>query len=203
MTTQTSRPWSTTTHDAFRVSHDERERAVAMLQDAFSEGRIDNTELDQRIEQALAAVTRADLSSALRGLMPSTSGSASVSASVRPAQAPRTTAATAAATSLERSWAMVAHWLGLVSSFVGPAIVAAVKGQSRYIREQALEAVNFQLTFLGASVALALVTGVTFGIAGVFFPLLGMAWLVLGGVAGLLAAGGNGFRYPFILRLFR
>lgn len=53
-----------------RVSHDEREATVELLRDAAAEGRIDLTELDERLEQALHARTYADLA-ALTADLPS------------------------------------------------------------------------------------------------------------------------------------
>ena len=44
-----------------RASHDEREAVVTWLRDAAAEGRIDLDELDERVERALKARTRADL----------------------------------------------------------------------------------------------------------------------------------------------
>lgn len=181
--------------DALRVGHTERDRAVSMLQEAYSEGRIDKAELDQRIDAALAAQTRADLATALRGLQFGAPAGASV-----PQPRPATNGTVA---SLDRSWGMVAHGLGIVSSFVGPAIVVAAKGKtSPYIRRQAMEAVNFQVTVIGAYLAIGIVTAVTLGIGSFLFPVLGMVSMVLAAVGGLSAATGSQFRYPFTLRLF-
>ncbi|MFC7644310.1 DUF1707 domain-containing protein [Streptosporangium lutulentum] len=44
-----------------RVSHADREAVVERLSEAAAEGRIDLTELDTRLEQALNARTYADL----------------------------------------------------------------------------------------------------------------------------------------------
>lgn len=200
MTTTTSGPRAIGfSEDALRVGHEERERAVSMLQDAYSEGRIDKAELDQRIESALAARTRSDLAAALRGLP--LAGGAGIGVGVGMPQ-PRPTV-TGTVASLDRSWGMVGHGLGIVTSFVGPAVVAATKGKtSPYIRQQAMEAVNFQLTVIGAYIALGIVTAVTFGVASFLFPILGTAALVLAAIGGLSAATGNRFRYPFTLRLF-
>lgn len=194
--------WPSATSDGLRVGHAERERAVSALQDAFAEGRLDTSELDERIEAALAARTRADLAAALRGL-PLT-GQVTVPGGPTSRTGPTLAPRAGAPAPLERSWAMVAHWSGVLTFFVGPMVIAATKGKiSPYVRAQAREAANFQLTFLGASVALALVTAVTFGAAAFFFPLLGFTWLVLSGVGGLAAATGNAFRYPWSLRPLR
>jgi uncharacterized Tic20 family protein len=45
--------------------------------------------------------------------------------------------------------AMVAHLLGLLTWFVGPLVVyLAKKDESPYVRDQAAEALNFQLTLV-------------------------------------------------------
>lgn len=167
-----------------------------MLQLAYTEGRIDHHELDQRIEAALGALDRADLAKALRGLPLPAMSSERVAPST--AVAPNT----GTLTSSERSWAMVAHWSGLATLFVGPAVIAATKGkESAYVRAQAYEAINFQLSFLGVIIALGILTGITFGITGMLFGPLTLVWLLLSGLGGLSAAGGNRFRYPWSFRL--
>lgn len=171
-----------------RVTEAERDRAVAMLQEAFADGRIDHAELDHRIGAALGARERSELSAALRGL---------------PAGARLVTQPVTRPASLERSWAFAAHWIGFLTLFVGPMVIAMTKGGgSRYVREQAWEAANYHLTFLAACIALGLLTAVTLGLAGVLFAPLGLVWSVLTLVGGLAAAAGNGFRYPWSLRIF-
>ena len=178
---------------ALRVSHEERDRAVEMLQEAYADGRIQHEELDRRIEDALAAKDRADLAHALRGLP--------LPAQYAPASYPAV--ATAAMPSGDqRLLSLLAHWSGLFTSFIGPVLIAYTAGKnSRFVREQALEAANFQITFVGAVIALGIVTGVTLGVAGVLFPFLFLAWFGLMAVGGLAAVVGNHWRYPKNLRL--
>jgi uncharacterized protein len=177
-----------------RVSTAERDRAVDMLQTAFAEGRIDATELDTRIGTALAAVHRSDLAEALRGLPIPEPTATPTPPMTRPTSVPD---------GEDRLLSAVAHWSGFFTLFVGPAIIAATKGRtSPYVREQAMEATNFQITFLGAVISLGLLTAVTFGLAGLGFPVVIFGWLGLMGVGGLAAAAGNRWRYPISLRLF-
>jgi hypothetical protein len=72
--------------DDLRAGNAEREVVVRRLNDAFGEGRLELTELDQRIAQAYAAKTMGDLRPLLADL-PGTYGRASAPAS-RPAAAP-------------------------------------------------------------------------------------------------------------------
>jgi uncharacterized Tic20 family protein len=177
---------------ALRVGHAERDQTVELLQNAFAEGRLNHEELDRRIEDALSARNRADLAEVLRGLPVHHP----YQAAAPPAAAPQ-----AMPNGEDRLLSLVAHWSGFFTLFVGPAIIAYTAGRnSRFIREQALEATNFQLTFLAAIIALGIVTGVTLGVAGVLFPLLFGAWFILMGIGGLSAAAGNRWRYPKSLR---
>jgi uncharacterized Tic20 family protein len=66
-----------------------------------------------------------------------------------------------------------------------------VRGKrSEYVRRQAAEAVNFQVTLL-------LVTIATFGIGGVLYA---VTW-ILSVIAAVFALTGDSFRYPWTLRL--
>lgn len=190
--------------DALRVSDTERDRAVDMLQTAFAEGRIDHAELDHRVEGALAAVTRSDLSTALRGIghQAAAQSTQAVSAHLGATTGPAGPAGPAP-TGDERAVALAAHWLGFFTLFIGPALIAASKGKtSRFVRQQAMEAVNFQVTFLGANIVLGVATAFTFGIAGLLFVPLAFIWFILMGIGGLSAAAGNKFTYPWNVRLF-
>lgn len=58
-------PWAA----RIRIGHAERDKAVETLRDAAAEGRLTLTELDERIEVAMAAKTREDLRSLLADLV--------------------------------------------------------------------------------------------------------------------------------------
>ena len=181
-----------------RVGHAERDQTVELLQNAFAEGRLNHDELDRRIEDALSARNRADLAEVLRGLPVQHPYQAAMPHRAAPVVGPPH----AMPSGEDRLLSLVAHWSGFFTLFVGPAIIAYTAGKnSRFVREQALQATNFQITFLGAIIALGIVTGVTLGVAGVLFPLLFAAWFILMGIGGLSAAAGNRWRYPKSLRL--
>jgi hypothetical protein len=55
--------------DARLVSDAERERVCELLNQAFSEGRLTSTDLDERTSRALAARTEGDLEDVLAGLV--------------------------------------------------------------------------------------------------------------------------------------
>ncbi len=105
----------------------------------------------------------------------------------------------------ERTWGGAAHWSALVSAFValaflGPLLVMLVKGnESPYIRRQAVEALNFQLSMLiYAAVAFVLL----FLLIGfLLLPIVGIWWLVFTIIGSVKAANGELYRYPLTIRM--
>ncbi|MGW3771232.1 DUF1707 domain-containing protein [Actinomadura verrucosospora] len=162
-----------------RVSDAEREPVIQRLQDAYAEGRLDEDEFDMRVQLAMTAKTRNDLGAVLLDLV-----------SVPAAPAP---AGGEAATGEDRMLAAAAHAVAVPTLFVGPLVLMLLSGKrSPYVRRQAAEAVNFQVTLL-------LLTIVTFGVGGVVYA---VAW-VLSAIAAVFALTGQTFRYPWILRLVK
>lgn len=159
-----------------RVSDAEREPVIQRLQDAYAEGRLDEDEFDMRVQLAITAKTRSELGAVTRDLEP-----------VRRAQV------ATAETGEDRMLAAAAHAVAVPTLFVGPLVLMLVSGKrSEYVRRQAAEAVNFQVTLL-------LLTIVTFGLGGVVYA---AAW-VLSAIAAVFALTGQTFRYPWILRLVK
>jgi uncharacterized protein len=118
----------------------------------------------------------------------------------------------------EKTWALIAHFGGAAGAFLGgwlgflgPLIAMVAKGnQSPTVRAHAVEALNFQLTWIGASVALTIVmccaTIVTLGIGAIGFITLGAPWLVatiVGVLAGVKANEGQFYRYPMSIRVIK
>lgn len=100
-----------------------------------------------------------------------------------------------------RQWAMLAHVGGIILGFVGPLIVMLVFGpRDGFTKDQAVEALNFQITLIIGYIIGFVVTAVT------FIPLSLVVWvaaLVLGILGGLAANKGQAYRYPFALRLVK
>ncbi|XRQ12802.1 DUF1707 and DUF4870 domain-containing protein [Actinomadura welshii] len=165
-----------------RVSDAERESVIERLQDAYAEGRLDDTEFDLRTQLAMTSKTRNDLDGLTRDLVP----------------APRHGRKAvpwdgAAPTGEDRMLASAAHAVAVPTLFVGPLVLMLLSGKrSEYVRRHAAEALNFQLTLL-------LLTIVTFGIGGIAYA---VAW-VLSAVAAVYALSGSSFRYPWILRMVK
>jgi len=104
----------------------------------------------------------------------------------------------------ERAWVVLAHLSGAVTSAAGPLVISRMVGErSRYVREQALAAANFQLAFLAALAPTLLLGVVTFGLAALFLVPLVLAWLLTTVLAALSAAGGERYRYPVGVALLR
>ena len=105
----------------------------------------------------------------------------------------------------ERTWAGAAHWSAIVASivvlaFLGPLIVLLVKGNdSPFVRRQAVESLNFQLTILIAAVVSFALVFVVVGV--ILLPLVGLAWLVFTIIGAVKASSGEDYRYPVSLRM--
>ncbi|QFG21041.1 DUF1707 and DUF4870 domain-containing protein [Actinomadura sp. WMMB 499] len=163
------------TQGHLRVSDAEREPVLGRLKDAFAEGRIDQDEFDMRAHLVLTAKTRDDLAVVTGDLAP-----APAAAGPEPDGGDRVMAATA-------------HALGAWTLFVGPLVVMLTRGRSsEFVRRQAVEAVNLQVTLL-------LITIVTFGVGGMLYAVTWIASIV----AAIYALAGQPFRYPWILRLMK
>ena len=115
----------------------------------------------------------------------------------------------------ERTWAGAAHWSALVGAavalaFLGPLVVLMAKGnQSPWVRRNAVESLNFQLsmliygfvgTILGVVVAV-----VTLGIGLLLLVPLALAfaavWIVCTIIAAVKANSGEEYRYPLTIRM--
>ena len=102
----------------------------------------------------------------------------------------------------ESNLAMLAHLLGIFTSFVGALVIWLVKkDESAFIATEGAEALNFQITLaLGWVIAMMLSTIL---IGFLFYPVLMVTNLVLCILAAVSASKGKPYRYPFTLRLVR
>lgn len=109
------------------------------------------------------------------------------------------------APSEERTWAGAAHWGALVASvvgfaFLGPLLVLLVKGrESPFVRRNAVESLNFQLSVLIYGLVSLVACLVLIGF--LLLAVLGVAWLVLTIIGAVRASSGVEFRYPLTLRM--
>lgn len=95
--------------------------------------------------------------------------------------------------------AMLAHLLGILTSFIGPLIIWLVKKDEKgYATAQSVEALNFQITVC------ILYVGLTITVIGaIIVPLVWIGAMVLSIIAGMKANDGENYRYPFALRLIK
>lgn len=107
----------------------------------------------------------------------------------------------------ERMWGMFAHLSAFVATlvamaFLGPLIIMLTMGtRSAFVRRQAVEALNFQITLYIAVTVSALLILVVVGI--VLLPAVLIGWVVLTIMAALAANRGEDYRYPVNLRLVK
>lgn len=100
----------------------------------------------------------------------------------------------------DRNLAMIAHLLGIISSFLGALIIWLIKkDESPFVAQEAKEALNFQITlFIGHVIAGALVF-VVIGLA--LIPLIWLINVIFSIMGAMSASKGQGYRYPFAIRL--
>jgi uncharacterized protein len=107
----------------------------------------------------------------------------------------------------ERTWGMVAHLSALIGliigvSFVGPLIVMLAQGpKSRFVRDQAVEALNFNITVLIAVIVSSLLIFIIIGL--VLLPVVLIAWLVFTIIGAVTANDGRPYRYPINIRMVK
>ena len=103
----------------------------------------------------------------------------------------------------EKTFAMLAHILGLIP-LIGPLVIWILKrNDSPFVDDQGKEAVSFQFLVIIAAVAVAIVHAIPFvGCLAVFlFPVIMVANAIMCIMAGLKAGDGIAYRYPFALRV--
>jgi uncharacterized Tic20 family protein len=110
----------------------------------------------------------------------------------------------------ECTWAMMAHLsailaailTGFFGGWIGPLIVWLVKREeSRFVGEQAREALNFQVTLM---IGYVIAWGVTLVTCGAAFPLLLgvlLFQIIFGIIASIKANSGQAYSYPCNIRL--
>ncbi len=107
----------------------------------------------------------------------------------------------------ENVWAAAAHWSALLASviglgFLGPLIVMLTQGtKSARVRANAVESLNFEITFIIAMVVSILLMLLIIGF--ITTPLLGIAWLILRILAAVQTSSGQDYRYPVNIRLVK
>lgn len=111
----------------------------------------------------------------------------------------------------DNQWASFAHLGGIIGFLPSLIIWLVFKDRGSFTNVEAKEALNFQITAAIGQVAVfivnAILTAVTFGIWGFIGWLLPLAiWVIslIWSIQGFSKAkDGNGYRYPFAIRLIK
>ena len=102
----------------------------------------------------------------------------------------------------ERTWVPAAHWLPLITGWLGPLVLLLTVGEREpRVREHAKESLNFEISYCIYLLISALLIFVVVGI--LTSILLPIVWLVLRIVATLDASQGKLHRYPVTIRFLR
>jgi uncharacterized Tic20 family protein len=107
----------------------------------------------------------------------------------------------------ERLWAMLAHLLSFVAAylflgFVAPLIILLVFGpRSAFVRANAVESLNFNLSWLLYGIIAVILAFVLIGF--LILAILGVAYVVLVIIASVQANNGQMYRYPATIRFVR
>ena len=107
----------------------------------------------------------------------------------------------------ELTWGGAAHWSAFVAAFValaflGPLVVLLVKGnESAYVRRQAVESLNFQISILVYGIVSFVLCFILIGF--LLLPIVGLMWLVFTIIGSVRSARGEEYHYPLTIRMVR
>ena len=105
-------------------------------------------------------------------------------------------------TSDEKTMSMLAHAGGIFFGFLPALVIYLTKGnESPYIKQEAREALNFQITLAIAYVISTVLIIVLIGLLTMFVVWVGSLVLMI--MAAVAANNGNPYRYPVNIRLIK
>ncbi|QVQ50459.1 DUF1707 and DUF4870 domain-containing protein [Spiractinospora alimapuensis] len=175
-----------------RLTHADRDAVAESLKDAYARGQLDEDEFDHRLSLAMGAKYPTDVQPLLNDLQVHDAGPASTPTDSDGEPVPMDAG--------DRLWAGAGHALGYLGLALGPMVVLLAKGDSPYVKKHATEALNYQLTFLLASILVVPVGVVTLGLGFLAYALLLVGWLFLPAIAACAAVLGASWKYPLTLR---
>lgn len=106
----------------------------------------------------------------------------------------------------QRTLALVAHLLGILTWVIGPLIIWLISKDDvnkAFVTDQAKEALNFQITLTIAYIVAFILTVLTLGLLFFVPTLVWVANLVFCILGGVKANNGEAYRYPFAIRLIK
>ena len=103
----------------------------------------------------------------------------------------------------DRTMGILSHILCLVPGIgiLAPLIIFVIKTDSQFVRENAKESLNFQITIYLAAIIFGILTIIFIGL--VLLCILGVGSVVLIIIATIKASENKIYRYPFNLRLIK
>ena len=104
----------------------------------------------------------------------------------------------------EKTWALIAHFGGILVGFIAPLVALLAKGnESPTVRAHAIEALNFQITWGIATVVAIILAVCSLGILS-FLPII--TWIIVvvfSIMAGVKANEGQLYHYPMTWRVLK
>ncbi len=169
------------------VSDEQRDRAVDWLQRAYADGRLSESELDQRLDQVFSARTRKDLNLAFYGLVQAPPASQALG--LHPAYQPLV------GQQAGKGIAALSYFSALFLWIFGPLIGYLAAPNGSYAKNQAASAFDFTLVATGGMIAGGVLSEI-WGPLGIIAAISAIAWFVLCIVGGAKAASGERWENP-------
>jgi len=104
------------------------------------------------------------------------------------------------ATANKTGMAALAHALGIITGFVGALIIYLV-AEDEFSKDQAKEALNFQITITIAYIVGGILTFILIGMLVIWAA--GIVSLIFSIIGAITANKGEKYRYPFAIRLIK
>lgn len=104
----------------------------------------------------------------------------------------------------EKTWALLAHFGGILVGFIAPLVAMLAKGnESPTVRAHAVEALNFQITWGIASLVAAILAACTLGFL-FFLPMITLLIVIIFSILGGVKANeGALYHYPMSIRMVK
>lgn len=115
-----------------------------------------------------------------------------------PAQAP---APSKSGKSEDNTLAILAHVLGIVIGFIGPLVIYLIRPEEGFVRKQAKEALNFQITVLLGYIIGWILTFILIGT--LIVSAVAIVNLIFCIMAAIAVSKGEDYKYPFAIRLIK
>ncbi|MGE5828055.1 MAG: DUF4870 domain-containing protein [Micromonosporaceae bacterium] len=108
------------------------------------------------------------------------------------------------ANSDEKTWALIAHFGGVIAGFIAPLVSLLAKGnESATVRAHSIAALNFQITWCIATIIASVLAVCSLGLL-FFLPMITWAVIIVFSILGGLKANeGQIYKYPMTITLVK